>query len=238
MQAQVEDVQLPISSFDRSQPPLCHGRPDENAVVGLCIRCPFADRSGHTLRCTRFPRAVTARQKYHLTAWKKRRTAILLRDGCRCTVCGAQDTLHVHHIDSDATNDHDRNLVTLCGICHAKAHAGMQETAGAARIRSVLHGRTGKKRIRSVLQLNAEHGTDQKPDHEGERGDADADRCHLSKPSFETEVFGDGEIEGKDRDDAERDHDCHQEGKNVRGDQQERQHQQHHGCHIGAPRVE
>lgn len=40
-----------------------------------------------------------------------------------CKLCGAQDRLHVHHIDGDHKNNVVKNLVWLCSSCHNnKAH--------------------------------------------------------------------------------------------------------------------
>lgn len=59
--------------------------------------------------------------------WSKARSQALQRDGHRCTRCGAEDRLSVHHLDDEAggvTGRHDLDrLVTLCQDCHVKATA-------------------------------------------------------------------------------------------------------------------
>ena len=41
-----------------------------------------------------------------------------------CAACGATDNLQYHHLipRSMGGSDDERNLITLCGECHAKAH--------------------------------------------------------------------------------------------------------------------
>lgn len=52
------------------------------------------------------------------------RVTILERDDYKCTECGCDKHLHVHHIihrKDGGTND-ENNLVTLCKWCHAEKH--------------------------------------------------------------------------------------------------------------------
>ena len=52
------------------------------------------------------------------------RPSILERDGYKCTECGGNKNLHVHHIvhkSKGGTNNPD-NLITLCKWCHAERH--------------------------------------------------------------------------------------------------------------------
>lgn len=130
--------QLPLSAFDRSSGPLCGDRPDANGFRVLCHTCPFSERRTTILFCTRFRRAIGARSKYGLRAWRATRDAIRERDGNRCMICGSDDGLHVHHRDHDPTNDHPQNLVTLCGYCHARVHAEEQRDGGEVRVEAVL----------------------------------------------------------------------------------------------------
>ena len=56
-------------------------------------------------------------------AWRK---YILNRDDYRCTKCGAESNLHVHHIEYISENHKKatdkENGITLCNICHRKKH--------------------------------------------------------------------------------------------------------------------
>ncbi len=52
---------------------------------------------------------------------KELRRRIRKRDGDRCRGCGVVKSLCVHHIDHDKQNCDEKNLVTLCKGCHAKA---------------------------------------------------------------------------------------------------------------------
>ena len=57
---------------------------------------------------------------------KAKRERIKERDGYACVECGESHNLHVHHVVSreNGGTDDDTNLVTLCKLCHAKAHEG------------------------------------------------------------------------------------------------------------------
>lgn len=36
--------------------------------------------------------------------------------------CDRDDSLNVHHIDYDRSHNEDKNLVTLCRVCHRQVH--------------------------------------------------------------------------------------------------------------------
>ena len=131
-------IQLNLDAFDRTQPPLCGDDPDRNGFRRLCCRCPFAVRSEGSIHCEEFGIPIRAREKYALRSWKEVRDTILERDGHRCAVCGGEGDLHIHHVDCDPTNDDPGNLVTLCGICHARVHAGLHRAGGAERVARVM----------------------------------------------------------------------------------------------------
>ncbi len=61
------------------------------------------------------------------TYHRKVRLEVLDRDGHKCRVCGADDHLHVHHIEPYAEGQADphrpSNLVTLCYSCHQHTHS-------------------------------------------------------------------------------------------------------------------
>jgi ATP-dependent DNA helicase RecQ len=54
------------------------------------------------------------------------RNQVLRRDGWRCQSCGTMSNLEVHHREfrSQAGDDSERNLITLCSTCHASLHHG------------------------------------------------------------------------------------------------------------------
>jgi len=56
--------------------------------------------------------------------YEQLRVQVLSRDGWRCQSCGLMSNLEVHHkrFRSQAGNDSERNLVTLCGTCHSSQH--------------------------------------------------------------------------------------------------------------------
>jgi len=51
---------------------------------------------------------------------------VLERDGWRCQGCGAMRELQVHHKEfrSHTGEDSERNLNTLCFMCHRAIHRG------------------------------------------------------------------------------------------------------------------
>ncbi|MCK8518210.1 HNH endonuclease [Methanoculleus sp. 7T] len=128
------DLQLTLGAFDRTLAPLCGGRPDRNGFLRLCCRCPFAARADGAVFCEEFGFPIRARAKYGLRGWREVRTAVLDRDGGVCAVCGGDTDLHVHHIDLDPTNDAPRNLIVLCGICHARVHTALRREGGVERV--------------------------------------------------------------------------------------------------------
>lgn len=42
--------------------------------------------------------------------------------GDQCEMCGARESLAVHHLDQNPANNEPKNLMTLCGSCHTKWH--------------------------------------------------------------------------------------------------------------------
>ena len=52
------------------------------------------------------------------------------RDGCRCTMCGSNQNLCMHHIDGyDETkpeNNEKNKMLVLCRECHSQVHAGKE----------------------------------------------------------------------------------------------------------------
>ena len=58
---------------------------------------------------------------YH-SEWRIYRAAAVERDGHKCVLCGATDTIQVHHINPYRySKSHELdNLVTLCRKCHSK----------------------------------------------------------------------------------------------------------------------
>jgi len=93
-----------------------------NGYRRLCYHCPRSRRTDEGLFCTLYDRRITVREKYALKEWKRLRVEILARDGGRCTICGAENDLHIHHLDCNRTNDAPENLTALCERCHSRIH--------------------------------------------------------------------------------------------------------------------
>ena len=72
------------------------------------------------------PRLCLAPESY-----KELRQQVLRRDGWRCQYCGAMSHLEVHHREfrSQAGDDSELNLITLCTECHADVHRGTTSRA-------------------------------------------------------------------------------------------------------------
>ena len=55
-------------------------------------------------------------------------------DGNRCQICGAQESLEVHHIESLGMGGSEEldtadNMITLCAGCHRVIHAGVRRVS-------------------------------------------------------------------------------------------------------------
>lgn len=87
------------------------------------------------------------------------RIGIIIRDNGACRHCNATTDLNVAHLDSDKSNNHPHNLLTLCGTCHLaydhKHSPGRVAYAAEARVAAALkgwetrrrnHGATGQRR--------------------------------------------------------------------------------------------
>lgn len=58
-------------------------------------------------------------------AYENLRQQVLRRDNWRCQSCGSMCSLEVHHqqFRSQAGDDSELNLITLCAVCHSRAHS-------------------------------------------------------------------------------------------------------------------
>lgn len=59
-------------------------------------------------------------------AYRELHRQVLQRDGWRCQQCGNRTNLQVHHIRrrSEAGDDTEENLITVCSDCHDQIHCG------------------------------------------------------------------------------------------------------------------
>lgn len=66
--------------------------------------------------------ATSARNRKKPYDWKKRRDAVVRRDGFRCVICGSYGPLEVDHIIPVAKGGswEPTNLQTLCSDCHRR----------------------------------------------------------------------------------------------------------------------
>jgi len=69
-------------------------------------------------------RPKNGRLKLDSEKYRQLHIEVLRRDGWRCQMCGRMDRLEVHHIQfrSQAGDDSEENLITLCAQCHAQSH--------------------------------------------------------------------------------------------------------------------
>jgi 5-methylcytosine-specific restriction protein A len=66
----------------------------------------------------------SARLRLGPKAYRELHRQVLERDGWRCQACGSMQHLQVHHLKlrSHLGSDVEQNLITLCAICHERAH--------------------------------------------------------------------------------------------------------------------
>ena len=66
----------------------------------------------------------TPRSRLDPKSYRKLHRQILERDNWRCQMCGRMRNLQVHHqqMRSHSGADVERNLITLCSLCHEQAH--------------------------------------------------------------------------------------------------------------------
>ena len=64
------------------------------------------------------------RIKLATDAYEPVRLKVLTRDGWKCQNCGSSRNLQVHHqiFRSQAGDDSEFNLITLCSTCHERMH--------------------------------------------------------------------------------------------------------------------
>jgi 5-methylcytosine-specific restriction endonuclease McrA len=64
------------------------------------------------------------RQRLDPELYERLRERVLRRDGWRCQCCGTRLNLEVHHkkFRSQAGDDSEENLITLCADCHEGVH--------------------------------------------------------------------------------------------------------------------
>lgn len=67
------------------------------------------------------PDPPTKNGRIYNSHFKKMRLKVLERDDNKCTQCGSEDNLHIHHLTYDNEgNELLEDLVTLCSSCHSK----------------------------------------------------------------------------------------------------------------------
>jgi len=65
-----------------------------------------------------------SRPRLDLKSYERLRQQVLRRDGWRCQGCGSSSNLEIHHqkFRSQAGDDSEENLITVCAGCHSLAH--------------------------------------------------------------------------------------------------------------------
>lgn len=77
------------------------------------------------LKCLQVPRVIDTSYHQYMgsSAWCQKRKERLLLDDFRCTRCGEQERLEVHHLDYSRLGDESMDdLLTLCHWCHMREH--------------------------------------------------------------------------------------------------------------------
>ena len=65
-----------------------------------------------------------SRVKFNPDGYRELRQQLLRRDNWRCQICGSMHNLEIHHkrFRSQAGEDEEQNLITLCNSCHLYQH--------------------------------------------------------------------------------------------------------------------
>lgn len=69
-------------------------------------------------------RPKAPRLRLDAVSYENLRQQVLRGDGWRCQACGSMSNLEAHHqqFRSQAGDDAEANLITLCATCHARVH--------------------------------------------------------------------------------------------------------------------
>jgi 5-methylcytosine-specific restriction endonuclease McrA len=109
-------------------------------MLKYCLTCDGHHTVGQTCAKREAQRYAASRERRTrgTAKWKAARAAARQRDGQRCTGCGTDKGLQVHHrvaLKDGGAKYELANLETLCSDCHADRHRG----EGATRKRPPLH---------------------------------------------------------------------------------------------------
>jgi 5-methylcytosine-specific restriction endonuclease McrA len=66
----------------------------------------------------------SSRLRLDAVSYENLRQQVLRRDGWRYQSCGTMANMEVHHkqFRSHSGDDSERNLITLCAVCHSSTH--------------------------------------------------------------------------------------------------------------------
>lgn len=108
----------------------CYSRANyqANRDKRLRVRREWRERNPDYWRQPRIKAAALQRAIARYHGDPELRDAALARDRHRCRKCGAEERLHVHHIDGDRNNQRLDNLATLCSACHGRLHRMAQRS--------------------------------------------------------------------------------------------------------------
>jgi 5-methylcytosine-specific restriction endonuclease McrA len=65
--------------------------------------------------------------------------------GSKCTVCGSQERLQLHHKDKNRKNNLLDNIELLCYACHRKAHGARVSVSKMPKLTIILTSETNRK---------------------------------------------------------------------------------------------
>lgn len=146
------EIQLTLDTFDPAGAPLCQGEPRLNRSRTLCQRCPHARRGRGSLVCSMFGLRIGVRVNMHYAGGNCSAGRYSGGTGYGVRCAGGPDHLHVHYIDGNRTNDHPENLITLCDLCHARAHAEMRIEGGAGKLKRMFRHTRESRETRGVKE--------------------------------------------------------------------------------------
>lgn len=96
---------------------------DMKTYLWVCDKiCTKKVKQKHEIKVNKELRKV--KQKHKIKVNKKLRAEILKRDNYKCTACGSNKNIHIHHIKyrSNGGTNEPENLISLCKHCHANVH--------------------------------------------------------------------------------------------------------------------
>ncbi len=101
---------------------------------------------------------MTYQEKLLDPKWLAKRQRILKRDSYKCTACGSDEELRVHHtfyyrVPTDPWDYPNKSLITLCEKCHYEYHVHNENTYKNKPVRRIKNQKAKAKRKKPLTRL-------------------------------------------------------------------------------------